>query len=397
MTPRLTPIRSGSSGRPSEASTPGARLVIVIATCLVWGALGPGSLSQARAEKPDTGAAEELIRQANDLRRHGHDERALPLYRKAYEAARSARTAGQLGLAEMALGYWAAAEGHLDEALAENRNPWIDKNRPALETALHTAQSHLGQLQVEGKPDGAEVLVNGSVVGTLPLASPLRISEGRVELEVRAPGRRTMTRTLSLSGKAIERVQVSLDSLETASATPQTGAHVVAPTSTWPPGGAADGGDRNAVEPSSARDRGARQGGPHGDSAGDDTLPTWRRVVPWALLGGAVVAGSIGAWQHVTSSNAVNSFDAIPECNAVLPRRGSDPRCQGLYEDFQSGRTRAYVGYGVAGVLGASAITFFIINAASSPSGSAQASGGAPPVAVALDPTGAAFSYAGRF
>lgn len=372
----------------------GGRLVVTLAACLVWGAC----LSQARADRPDPGAAEDLIRQANELRRHGHDERALPLYRKAYEAARSARTAGQLGLAEMALGYWAAAEGHLDEALAEHRNPWIDKNRPTLENALRTAQSHLVEVRVEGSPDGAEVLVNGSVVGRLPLANPVRVSEGRVDLEVRAPGRRTMTQTLSLSGKASERIQVSLERLETASPTPQAGAQVVAPATVVSPGAGGDGGERQASEPSGPPERRAREAAPRPDSAAeDDTLPTWRRVLPWTLLGGAVVAGSIGVWQHVGSANAQRSFDAIRGCASSSPNRGTDPSCAGLYDDFQSKRTRAYIGYGVAGVLGAGAITFFIVNAASSPSSSAATSASASRVTVALDAAGAVFSYAGRF
>jgi PEGA domain len=373
----------------------GARRMIVIIACLVWGALAVGSPSEAQAQKPDPGTAEELIRQANDLRRHGHDERALPLYRKAYEVARSARTAGQLGLAEMALGYWAASEQHLAEALAETRNPWIDKNHATLDTALHTAQSHLAELRVDGKPDGAEVVVNGNVVGTLPLATPVRVSEGRVELEVRAPGRRTMTRSLTLSGKAVERIQVSLDRLDTVSPTPQASARVVAPATVLSQGGVAEGGARKPAESSAAPDRGAGQVAPHQDSAADDTLPTWRRVLPWALLGGAVVAGSIGVWQQVASGTAVDSFDGTSGCASTLPNRGGD-KCKALYDDFQSKRTHAYIGYGVAGVLGAGAITFFIVNAVSSP-GTSQASASTPPVMVALDPSGVVFSYAARF
>src|SRR5262249_50805594 len=62
----------------------------------------------ARAQQGDPARAEELIKQANDFRRQGHDERAVPLLREAYQIARTPRTAGQLGLAELALGYWTA-------------------------------------------------------------------------------------------------------------------------------------------------------------------------------------------------------------------------------------------------------------------------------------------------
>src|SRR3954471_17128737 len=111
-------------------------MVMIVGIAWLAGAAGR---ADAFADDADPARAEELIRQANEQRRQGHDERAVPLLRKAYEIARSARTAGQLGLAEMALGYWAAAAGHLGDALTEERNPWVEKNHAALDKALRIA------------------------------------------------------------------------------------------------------------------------------------------------------------------------------------------------------------------------------------------------------------------
>lgn len=379
----------------------GRAAVAVLVACLAGGLVSAGS-AWAAGDGGDPAKAEELIRQANDLRRRNHDGQALPLYRKAYELARSARTAGQLGLAEMALGYWVAAESHLDEGLTEAHNPWVEKNRPVLENALRAAQTHVAELRVEGKPDGAEVLVNGSVVGTLPLQHPLRLSEGRVNLEVRAPGRRSMTTIVTLAGRASERINVALDRDDKDIAGPQvtpatpTRTMVVAPTPEPTPAG--DGGARPA--------RTNEPGGLGGDAGGgrprpvDDELPAWRRVLPWALLGGAVVAGAIGVWQQVESQTAQSRFDSIAACGAGIANRGTDPRCAGYYDDFDVTRTRAYVGYGVAGVLGAAAITLFIVNAVSGPSAGTSASVeqvSRHQAFVGLAPGGAQVSYAFRF
>src|SRR4051812_16035681 len=81
----------------------------------------------ARAADPTE--IEDLIRQGNDLRRAGKDERALPLLRKAYDLAGTPRTAAQLGLVEVALGYRLEAERHLSESLASPRDVWVRKNR----------------------------------------------------------------------------------------------------------------------------------------------------------------------------------------------------------------------------------------------------------------------------
>jgi hypothetical protein len=380
---------------------PGVVVLAVVAASLTWAAVAPHAVRAADSRDP--AKAEELIREANDLRRRGRDGQALPLYRKAYEIARSARTAGQLGLAEMSLGYWTAAEGHLEEALAEGRNPWVEKTRPVLEHAQQVTQSHLGELRVEGQPAGAEVVINGAVVGTLPLQGPLRLNEGRFTLEVRAPGRRPMTTTLTLAGRGTERVQVALDreeKVDTGLAATPSRTMLVAPATT---ANAADGNAASATakgRPGAGRDAPRVMEPPTGEPsrADEDEVPTWRRVLAWSLLGGAVVAGAIGAWQHVGSRDARESFDKIPACGASLPNRGGG-QCQIYYDDFDSMRTHAYVGYGVAGALAAGAITMFIVNAASGPSGN-TASAAVPSGSRAFVgplPGGALMSYAARF
>ena len=60
----------------------------------------------ALAAKPTAADAENYIKRGNELRRSGRDQQALPLFEKAYEVAPSPRTAAQLGLCEVVLGYW---------------------------------------------------------------------------------------------------------------------------------------------------------------------------------------------------------------------------------------------------------------------------------------------------
>ena len=114
----------------------------------------------ARAQPANPAEVEELIRQGNDLRRAGKDPMAVPVFQKAYDLERSARTAAQLGLVEAQMGYWVAAERHLSEALSFTRHPWLDRNRAVVDETLKRVQSYIGELGVTGSPSGAEVLVN---------------------------------------------------------------------------------------------------------------------------------------------------------------------------------------------------------------------------------------------
>jgi hypothetical protein len=320
-------------------------------------------LVAARAARAadDSAKAEQLIQEANELRRQGRDQRALPLLQQAYDLARTARTAAQLGLAEMALGYWVEAEAHLNEALTATRHPWVDKNRDTLTQALATARSHLAEVTVDGTPEGAEVLLNGKRVGTLPLAAPVKAIEGPADFEARAPGYRSDRRSLSLAGGAKEHVTLQL----VAEATPPGGAGVAGPL----PGGGGGGGI--AVS----------------------QLPTWRRVLPWSVAGGAGLALIFGIWQHASWRSSQSDFEAIAACGAAAPMRGADPRCQGLYDDLSSAKTRAVIGYSIAGALGAGAVALFVWNRSAAHPG--ETSSGT--MAVGPGPGQIGFSYALAF
>jgi tetratricopeptide (TPR) repeat protein len=101
--------------------------VLVVAIGLVGGRGGMAA---------DSAEAEALISQGVELRQQGRDEKALPLFQKAYGLVPSPRTAGQLGFAEMAVGYWLDAKQHLNEALETPDHPWVKKNHDTINQAL---------------------------------------------------------------------------------------------------------------------------------------------------------------------------------------------------------------------------------------------------------------------
>ena len=98
------------------------------------------------ARAGESGEAEALIRQGVELRSQKKDERALPLFEKAYQISRTPRTAGQLGLVEMALGYFVDAERYLGEALSSPDHPWVAKNLATLKAQLAAAKAQIGEL-----------------------------------------------------------------------------------------------------------------------------------------------------------------------------------------------------------------------------------------------------------
>src|SRR4051794_28687426 len=85
--------------------------------------------------RADAAEVESLIAKGNQLRRAGTPGPALPYFQKAYELARTPRTTGQLGLAELAAGYPVDAVEHLEVALQSPDDPGIVKYRKMLTDA----------------------------------------------------------------------------------------------------------------------------------------------------------------------------------------------------------------------------------------------------------------------
>src|SRR5438045_8180465 len=131
--------------------------------------------------------ADALIREGLELRRQNQEQAALPYFERAHALARTPRSAAQLGFAEQALGMWVEAEAHLAEARLAEADPWIKEHRNLLAESAGFVRAHLGNLELETNLAGAEVLVDGKLVGTTPLTAPVRVAMGQRRSEARAP------------------------------------------------------------------------------------------------------------------------------------------------------------------------------------------------------------------
>jgi hypothetical protein len=294
-----------------------------------------------------------LLAEGVRLRRDRKDQQALAVFQEAVRQQATPRALAQLGLCEQALGLWVSAESHIQAALKYPDDPWIRKHARTLEESLTVVQETLGSLEPWGTPAGAEISLDGEVVGTLPLAQPLRATEGRHVLNVKAPRHLPLSRVVNVRPGELWREHVALAPAEAPAPARPAPTVEGAPASPGPTGIAA----APAAIPSSPSDVPVATDTPR--PAAD--LPMWRRVLPWSLATGAVLAGAFGVWQHVAWDNGVDKFNGMP-CGNKLPLKGSQ-ECQRLSNDFMSARTGTIAGYGIAGALGVGAATVFILNA----------------------------------
>lgn len=198
--------------------------------------------SNALAAPPDDDA-EALIARGIDLREHGKDDEALAVFKKALAKTPSPRARAQVALAEQALGLWVAAESDLVTALASESDTWIVKNRAALEGALALVRRRLGSLEVRGT-EGAEVVLDGVRLGTLPVSSPFRVEAGKRTLELRAKGFHPTTRAIEVPAGGVARETVTLVALAAETAPAGTGTAPTGPARTTGMGEDAGRGQR---------------------------------------------------------------------------------------------------------------------------------------------------------
>ncbi len=328
----------------SKMSAPvgAAAVTAVLAAVMLLGAAPARAMS-------DADQAEALIREGVRLRGQDQTARALPLFQKAYELSHTPRTAGQLGLCEMELASYVAAERHLGEALASPDYPWIAKNKPALKRQLEAARANIGELVVTVSPSGAEVFLNGRPVDPGLLGGPIRVDKGQVVLEVRAAGFETAHDTLTITaGKREQRT------FRLVPAPPQLAAASPAVTGLPP-----------AVAPAAA--------GPDGNGGRDTAVGAPRagagakRMAAWITGGvaiGALVLGTVEAFNAASKRDAFNDHTGTTggvtyqDCGAA----NVSAACKPLKDAYDQAQTLSIVGFAAAGALAVTSAVLFVLS-----------------------------------
>jgi tetratricopeptide (TPR) repeat protein len=162
---------------------------------------------------PNAGAdpadVSQLLQEAFELRRAHRNEEALKVYARAFSLAPSPAVRAQLALAEQSLGRWLDAERDLEAALGTS-DPWVEKNRAALEDARGLIGQHLAWLTVDVTPQGAQIQLDGLAI---PQGTETRVPAGGGILEVQVNAHVPDIRRVSLGPGEHAHAQITLSAL----------------------------------------------------------------------------------------------------------------------------------------------------------------------------------------
>jgi hypothetical protein len=292
-------------------------------------------------------SADAHVQRGLELRKKGRDADALAEFEEAMKISPSPRAKSQVGLAQMAIGLFEAAEATLSEVLSSSGDDsWVSAHRATLSDALTKIRSHLGTLNVNGDPKGAAVEVNGTTAGTLPCS--LHVQAGDVVVRVRAPGYLPITRTVSVEPGTISNQIFTL-----VSAADNVSDRV---SSAKPPEETA--GDKAphtepVTEPSP-------DASPSGSSPTTSNASPW----PWIAAGGSLLALSFGAVEAVRWESKASDFDNMKGagntqlCVANASNAGGGS-CANLLSEGHTARDLAIGGFAIGAALGITSAILF--------------------------------------
>jgi len=298
-------------------------------------------ISLSTGARADAAEVEALIAKGNELRRAGTPGPALPYFQKAYELARTPRTTAQLGLGELAAGYPVEAAEHLAAALRSQNDPSITRYRQMLADALTMARSQIGELAIEGGPAGAEVVIDGRTVGTLP--STMKVAARAIEVVIRAPGFAQHHELVPVVGGQRHEMTVLLQKLEKR-AEPAPFVAAVSPPSPAP-------GAVPATVP------------PVVERAGRGASGSNLRTAAWIFGAGSLAAAGAGIALNLAANAKAADFDgscAGSPTNGFMVALGvTAGECQHRYDVWQSYRRWSIGGYVTGATLAVTSTVLF--------------------------------------
>jgi tetratricopeptide (TPR) repeat protein len=295
-----------------------------------------------------TPSPEALVDQGIELRKRGDDRLALAAFERAWQLGGSGQALAQLALAEQALGRWLDAYEHLEAALLYAEDAWILGHRQTLEGALKEITSRLGALEITCNLDGAEVRLDGRLLGRTPLRGAVRVVAGESVIRMSAQGYFDVARQVQVDAGGLARLDVTL--------TPSV------PVAVALTGSAAGNASQSTVAGSARvppmKEVSAALSNEAGSSVRDTLL--------YSSLGLAGLGLSAGVTGYVIREVNVKLYNDDERCSQALGVRRSD-ECGGEAAAWRSAEIISVAGFSTAGVFGLMALYLWLDRPPSQP------------------------------
>ena len=205
-------------------------LVGLIAASIV---ITPLAASAQPTPKPDAlDEGRDHFNRGVALFREGDHRAALVEFRRAYEISHNYRALYNIGQTEFEVQDYARARTSFQKYLVEGGAEIEAGRRAEVEADLKKLNGRVATIEIKTNTEGADILLDDTVIGQAPLKEPLLVSAGRRKITVQKGALPPATRFVELAGGDASKVTIDLASAEPiarASTAPPVVAAPVAP------------------------------------------------------------------------------------------------------------------------------------------------------------------------
>jgi hypothetical protein len=273
--------------------------------------------------------ARDLFTAGRKALKDGRTADALDKLKRAYELLPHFQIAAALGEAEVQAKLYRDAAEHLAFSLAEPAAQVEQADHDRRQSLLHDAEAKVGAILVTATPDGTDIRIDGTSVGSAPLPTPIYVNPGAsVVVEGNFPGYVAYKQSLTVGAGVRLPVQMTLAKAN--------GPHPIG------------GGDLDLVEH------------PVAPPPADALVPTEGGKSNVAIglgLGGMGAGAAVSVASFIVFANAMTTYHArFDELTALDPHYGACLRvpkptgCDELQSALNRANTTQYMGWIGAGV-----------------------------------------------
>jgi hypothetical protein len=208
-------------------------------------AAAPAVAQTKPAPAGDLDEARQRFQRGVELYKEGSFDAALAEFNKAYELAPNYRVLFNLAQVQTERHDYVTALKDFEKYLEQGGAEITAERREQVNKEITALKGRVAEVTISADVEGAELLVDGVSVGTLPLSEPVRVSAGVRQIQVKKAGYETSTRTETIAGGENPHFDFKLEAIPSspAATTVATTPPVFSQTND---GGAAEGHSSNA-------------------------------------------------------------------------------------------------------------------------------------------------------
>jgi PEGA domain len=177
-------------------------------------AVAQADAQAASANASDADRAAAFFEQAKEDFAADRVHEALRGFRDAWQLSKTSEIAANLAIVEVAFKHHRDAAEHFRYALSHLSPNATAEQKQAIVSGLDTAKQQVLTLVIQGPPAGANISIDGVVIGRAPLVDDVYVEPRAHDMRVDATGYQAMTRPIDGSAGTTLAVQLELKAIE---------------------------------------------------------------------------------------------------------------------------------------------------------------------------------------